>query len=214
MLLHLLLLHIFLLVFFSTVEGQEDYASCGDCHCIVTGDEACPTGDHVPQMIFSDDLVGFLQSLEATNPYNLSCNPYQDDLCDTVPPQSNLTALGDDAACGIVYETEGLPSDIDNQCPTRYNLVSYTSVGELDDDGAVLTHYGACGVCSTTQDLAVYIEHTDLADKGTECSLRGIQDFADGVACYQEVGYTGVSKNGQNSTCQIQREYMLTFACL
>jgi hypothetical protein len=71
--------------------------------------------------------------------------------------------------------------------------MTYASTEEIEADGAILTHHGACGVCSTTQDLAVYIEYVDLVEKGTECSIRGILDFDDGVLCYEEVGYTKVS---------------------
>ena len=193
------LLCILLLVVFSTAEGP-DYAYCGDCHCIVVNDgddndePSCPA--EAPPTEFRADYVAFLQSLQVTNPYELSCNPYQDDACETTPPQSNLTALGDAAACGVVYDlVEGPSGDDDDdqhECPTRYRLVSYASVEELEKDGAVLTHHGACGVCSTTQDLAVYIENPDLVAKGTECSLQGLLDFERGVRCYQQVGYTEV----------------------
>jgi hypothetical protein len=124
-----------------------------------------------------------------TNPYNLSCNPYEDELCETTPPQ-NMTDLGAAAACGVKYDMTTLTED---QCPTEYSLMTYASKEEMEADGAILTHHGACGVCSTTQDLAVYIEYVDLVEKGTECSIRGILDFDDGVLCYEEVGYTKVS---------------------
>lgn len=139
-------------------------------------------------MVFSPEYVVFLQSLEVTNPFELSCDPYDDTNCETTPPQ-NLTELGDEAACGVQYDMTSLN---DNQCPTEYSLMSYESVAAAEADGARVTHHGACGVCSTTQDLAVYIEYTDLVDKGTECSIRGIIDFDDGVVCYTEVGYTEV----------------------
>ena len=167
---------------------EEKYAFCGDCHCI-NGDEPCPAGDQIPQMEFSSEMVGFFQSLEVDNPYEILCDPYGDDACQTTPPQT-LTELGDAAACAVKYDTGSLSSD---QCPTRYSLVTYASVEEAQADGATLTHHGACGVCSTAQDLAVYIEYTDLTEKGIECSLRGARDFEDGVACYEEVGYTRVS---------------------
>jgi len=184
---HLLCILLLAVCLAPAAEGQ-DYAYCGDCHCITGDEETCPT--EAPPTEFRADYVAFLQSLEVTNPFELSCDPYQDDdTCETTPPQSNLTALGDAAACGVIYEMEGLSDD---QCPTRYSLVSYASVDDLEAEGAVLTHHGACGVCSSTQDLAVYIEYPDLVTKGTECSIRGILDFDDGVACYQEVGYTEV----------------------
>ena len=166
---------------------NPDYAYCGDCFCI-NGDADCPTGDQVPQMEFSEEYVAFLQSLQVTNPYDLNCNPYEDAACETTPTQE-LTDLGDEAACGVKYDMTSLNDD---QCPTEYSLVSFESADKAEADGATVTHHGACGVCSTTQDLAVYIQYTDLVDKGTECSIRGIVDFDDGVLCYTEVGYTQV----------------------
>jgi len=175
------------IVLFSSVVNKseatdDNYAYCGTCECIVTDGDSCPSD--VPPKEFTPEYEEFLKSLEVLNPYELYCNPYQDDDCETTPPQpSDLMALGDTAACGLVYE-------IDNNCPTKYNLVSYASVDELESDGAVLTHHGACGVCSTTQDLAVYIEYPNLVDKGVECSIRSLANFTLGVQCYVEVGYT------------------------
>jgi len=124
---------------FLPASGQEEYASCGDCHCRVSGDDTCPTGDAVPPTEFSAQLVAFLRSTVPTNPYDLACDPYNDQNCDTSPPQI-LTDLGDSAVCGVLYEeTDGL------ECPTIYSISTYTSVVELVADGAVLNHYGSCG---------------------------------------------------------------------
>jgi len=154
---------------------QEQYAFCGDCFCI-NGDEDCPTT--VPATTFTAEYISFLKSLQPTNPYELNCNPYQDETCETTPSQSNLTALGDAAVCGIIYETVRVENE---QCPTEYTMESFASLQDLETAGAVLTHHGACGVCSTTQDLAVYIENVDLVEKGTECSIQGIISFQLGV---------------------------------
>lgn len=190
---------ILLLAVFRLTVGQDEngFAVCGDCHC-TNGDDPCPTGDQVPQMEYSSEFVLYLRSLQLTNPFELSCDPYEDETCDTVPPLSDLTALGDAAACGVVYEA--VP---EGQCPVRYSLQSFASVAELESAGAVLTHHGACGVCSSLQDLAVYIANVNLVDAGTECSIRGIVGdlivfpevipFVDGVQCYMQVGYTEVS---------------------
>ena len=54
----------------------------------------------------------------------------------------------------------------------------------------------ACGACSSTQDLAAYIEDPDLRDEGTKCAVRGISNgIEDSIACYQEVGFSHVSMN-------------------
>lgn len=168
-------------------EPLSTYAFCGECHCI-NGEAPCPTGDAVPETSFSPDIIAQFRSLVVTNPYDLMCDPYNETNCTTTPPQT-LTELGTEAVCAIKYDTTLLD---DNQCPIQYRLETYTSKDTADADGAFLTHWGACGVCSTTQDLATYIEYPDLTTKGTECSIRGIRDFDDGIACYEEVGYTEV----------------------
>ena len=43
-----------------------------------------------------------------------------------------------------------------------------------------VTHEGACGVCSTLQDLAVYLETPDLASVGIQCGIQGIISVENG----------------------------------
>lgn len=169
-------------------KSEPAYACCGDCYCI-NGDEPCPLD--VPNMNISSEILNKFKSLTVTNPYNLTCNPYDTQYtgepCETTPPQ-NFTELGDTAVCGVLYDMESLDSD---QCPTQYRLETYPDKESAEAAGATLTHYGACGVCSTTQDLASYIENTDLTTTGVRCSFEaGIKDFEAGVRCYQRVGFT------------------------
>jgi len=155
---------------FHGAEAQEvEYALCGDCPCIHGDDEPCPTDDKLPPTVptdFPPELIGFLRSLEVTNAYDLDCDPYSSEDCETVPQQT-LVDLDETAVCGVIYE------ETEEECPQKYSLMSYASQEDLEaDDNAVLTHYGACGVCSTLQDLAVYIEYIDQVAKATECSCR------------------------------------------
>lgn len=93
--------------------------------------------------------------------------------------------------CGVLYDTSTLNAD---ECPTLYTLQSFPDLTSAEAAGATITHYGACGVCSTTQDLAVYIQFTDLTTLGVQCSVQaGLKDFEAGVRCYQRAGYTRVS---------------------
>mmetsp|Transcript_1287 Transcript_1287/g.2236 ORF Transcript_1287/g.2236 Transcript_1287/m.2236 type:complete len:437 (-) Transcript_1287:211-1521(-) len=79
----------------------------------------------------------------------------------------------------------------ENNCPTQYSMNTYDSEQEMLAADAEMTHWGACGACSTTKDLAVYLEYPDLTGKGQECSVRAIASgFDEGVKCFQEVGYT------------------------
>ncbi len=75
--------------------------------------------------------------------------------------------------------------------------IHYANVRSEEDmlqDGAVMTHWGACGACSTTKDLSVYLKYPDLTGKGQECGVRYLTNgFEEGVRCFQEVEYTRVS---------------------
>mmetsp|Transcript_31468 Transcript_31468/g.63983 ORF Transcript_31468/g.63983 Transcript_31468/m.63983 type:complete len:86 (+) Transcript_31468:149-406(+) len=62
----------------------------------------------------------------------------------------------------------------------------------MEQDDAQQTHWGACGPCSTSQDLTVYMENPDLTAKGQECGVRGLLDPTDGINCFMEAGYTRV----------------------
>ena len=132
--------------------------------------------------------------MEATNPYVMTCNPYnttnaiQQGLC-TQPMQDEAQlALWEVAVCGIIYDEDTLDAA---QCPTRYSMKTYNSEKELLGAGAEMTHWGACGACSTTKDLGVYLEYPNLTGKGQECSVRFLASgFEEGTNCFQEVGYT------------------------
>lgn len=142
-------------------------------------------------MNISTETIEMFKSMRATNPYNLTCNPYDTQYkgvpCETTPPQ-NFTELGDTAVCGVLYDLNTLDA---NQCPTEYSLQTFSDEASAEAAGATVTHYGACGVCSTTQDLASYIENTDLTSYGTKCSFEaGLKDFEAGIRCYQRAGFS------------------------
>lgn len=186
-------------------DPVPQYACCGDCYCI-NGDEPCPK--EVPNMNISSEAVELFKSMTVTNPINITCNPYDTQYtgepCETTPPQDpELVALWDEAVCGALYSTN--TSDA-NQCPAEYSLQSFPNKESAEAAGAVLTHWGACGVCSTTQDLAVYIESVDLTTLGVECSVSAIVgEFEDGVRCYMRAGYTRVRQYHCHCLCLLFR---------
>jgi hypothetical protein len=61
---------------------------------------------------------------------------------------------------------------------------------EAEKNLEIVTHEGACGTCSTFQDLAVYLSIPDLATVGIACTLRSLIAFADGLKCYMDYGFT------------------------
>lgn len=73
----------------------------------------------------------------------------------------------------------------------RYQLKSLSSSELIAQTSgtAVLTHVGACGVCSTLQDLAVYIDTPDLTNPVRRCGLRGYA-FMSVMQCLRNLGFT------------------------
>lgn len=130
----------------------DSYPTCGSCWCVpaLNGTAPCPPAWE-PQTSFSAQTIAAYQSQHATEIYTINCNPYKDESCTTIPAQ---TYVGDDnAVCGYVYAA----NDGGSKSCTEYTMVTYPSRAELEKAGAVITHEGSCGLCSTAQDLAVYL---------------------------------------------------------
>ena len=124
-------------------------------------------------------IAGF-QDKTLVNPYeDLDCNPYADEACVTMPEQ---TMVGmDEVVCGYKYEG--------SDCGT-YKMVTYGTWDEATADGAIVSHTGACGLCSTAQDLAVYMAIPDMTSAGKKCATKGLIHESWGKKCYEELGYT------------------------
>jgi len=98
----------------------------------------------------------------------LTSDPYDD----PAPP-----AAPDGTVCAVV-EDDGM----------RYGLETYPSEDEARTAGAIPTHFGACGVCSTLADLAVYMRFPDLTAPVRDCAMRS--DDAEQMACLEGLGFT------------------------
>jgi hypothetical protein len=131
--------------------------------------------------------------------FNESCDPYTNtsSACEVVYAFNN-TAVVDpsfwkaaqpdwevsdewkDAVCAFDY--------ID--C-SSYRMVTYRTKEEAESDGSFPMHYGACGVCSTGQDLAIYLKYVDLTEPGTKCGTKAkLGGMEKGLECYQDFGFT------------------------
>jgi hypothetical protein len=84
---------------------ESDIGYCGDCYCILDGDE-CPM-DSMHKNEFSEDLLDTLAMITLENRILLSCNPYTKD-CVTEPP------LEKSEAC---FAEISKPDDDASQCP-------------------------------------------------------------------------------------------------
>jgi hypothetical protein len=104
-------------------------------------------------------------------PAELTTNPY-----DSPAP----AAAPDGTVCGV------LPVGSSKQ----YRLVTYASESAATAAGAKTTHFGACGLCSTLQDLSVYMTQNDLTAPVRQCGLDNLSSMSGGVACLQKLGFT------------------------
>lgn len=143
--------------------GLSD-AECGPA-CVCGGETwEAPTYDEAD--------VAALLAWELVEPYApVTEDPYAD------PP---VDEAGPDAVCGFLAEDA-----------TRYRLATYDDRAAAEAAGAKLTHTGACGVCSTLADLAVYMAVNDLTEPVRQCRLDHLGDAAEEhLACLEALGFT------------------------
>ena len=158
------------IVLFITSTRSENYPTCGDCwyrfyiftawnisissnamipysRCIPddNGTSSCPV-DWIPSSSFSPATISAYLQQTPKSIYSLTCNPYVNTSCSTKPPQELLGV--EDSVCAYKYDSE--------TCG-QYSMVTYPSTVAALEDNGVPTHSGSCGLCSTTQDLAIYL---------------------------------------------------------
>ena len=70
----------------------------------------------------------------------------------------------------------------------HYRLATFASAQEARTAGFAVTHYDACGTCSTLQDLAVYLGRPDLTTPVRWCGIRA--DAAASLRCLESLGFS------------------------
>jgi len=179
------LLPMTILALFLKHGGSEDvFPVCGGCWCVPDdgGTAVCPSSK--PQTIYDDATITGFDNKVPQFIYSLDCNPYEDTNCTTSPKQDFLD-LGTEAVCAFVY--------LENGDCSLYNLTTFSSRSSFDSDPrgmhSLLTHEGSCGLCSTAQDLAVYLRE-DFTTAGKKCASIGIVNETAGLLCYESIGLT------------------------
>jgi hypothetical protein len=72
-----------------------------------------------------------------------------------------------------------------------YRLGTFPDRAAAEAAGGVMTHAGACGVCSSLQDLAVYLANPDLGEPVRQCALLFLtQGDQAALACIAGLGFT------------------------
>ncbi len=103
------------------------------------------------------------------NPVVMSEDPYQ----------KTSHELDPHAVCAIHYEEDRI----------SYRTESYPNKVAADEAKGIITHYGACGACSSLQDLAVYLEKPDLTKPGKKCAMLSWLKSAS-VLCFKRIGFS------------------------
>lgn len=81
---------------------------------------------------------------------------------------------------------------VEDKAKKRYRLENFPDVAAAKKAGALLTHYGPCGLCSTLQDLAMYLGYLDLGSPVRQCAVRNfISPFESLVTCIEDLGFSG-----------------------
>jgi hypothetical protein len=129
-------------------------------------------GDTWDAPVYSADDVAALRAWVLLDPpARLDGDPY------AAPPAPGA----DGEYCAVVRDA----------APTSYRLQTFASRADAEAAGAVPTHAGACGLCSTLEDLALYIEKPDLTEPVRACGLMYPSGPAeDHIACLRVLGFT------------------------
>ncbi|CAB9528822.1 expressed unknown protein [Seminavis robusta] len=182
-----------LLLLATRVQGQLQFSAnvfpptCDGCYCVVedTNNSTCPS---MPAISFN--FTQLLKRMRWTNPIHLECNPYpyaNVEGCTLTDSKGNNVEQewGPEAVCGIRYDNRLL-----NQCYGSYTTESFETRDEAEQAGFTVTHMGACGTCSSTTDLAIYIETPDLQGPGAECGYISLSNKTAALECYKDIGFT------------------------
>lgn len=167
---------------------------CDDCWCVRGTGEQCPAwtpeniskdprGQSAADYTYADlsQKVKFFTGLiqDEDNVMTLDCDPYANSKCETTPPQAQKE---DGQVCAYKYNKTS---------PGKYSMITYSSEEKAKAEDAFITHHGKCGVCSTAQDLAVYMNDMDLTASGKWSAMLGNFYKKDaGIQSFKNIGFS------------------------
>jgi hypothetical protein len=125
-----------------------------------------------PPELAQPRLLAALRSKIPLEPVALRSDPYVIWHAQEPPPPPVGTV------CGVRFEPDRL----------HYRLATFANSVAARAGGFAVTHFGACGTCSTLQDLAVYIEKPDLTAPVRRCGMRW--DASSRLKCLEDLGFS------------------------
>uniref|UniRef100_A0A7S0LQ78 Uncharacterized protein n=1 Tax=Coccolithus braarudii TaxID=221442 RepID=A0A7S0LQ78_9EUKA len=146
---------------------------------------------HVP-MLVNTTCTNVPQVASSVNFIEASKNPYHAGY-DKNPPRED-TVIDYETKCYASFEVpvSKFHEQRKKGAKLRYSLHSLTPAAADKKASTHLTHHGPCGVCSTLQDLSVYLLKPDLTNPVRRCALKSVFSFglSDRKACIQSLGFT------------------------
>jgi hypothetical protein len=118
-------------------------------------------------------LLAALRSKVAIEPIASEGDPYTSRRAQETPRTPAPATV-----CGVRFE----------QDQVHYRLSTFADTRTAQSAGFAVTHFGACGTCSTLQDLAVYLERRDLTAPMRKCGIRW--GSSSSFRCVKKVGFT------------------------
>jgi len=125
-----------------------------------------------PPTYTEEDITALLAMVLVNPPAEVTENPYE-------KPEEHQPIPG--AVCGLIH---------DESVFNGYRLETFANEQAALAAGAHLTHWDACGVCSTLTDLVVYMRYPDLTDPVRQCGINNFGNKEGNIACLQELGFT------------------------
>lgn len=175
-----------LILFLISLSGCFKDSPLNSCEGKMFGRPITNTGLSLEKCMPSFECLGFTskefspQEITALKDWTLLqafseivANPYENTL--NLPPS-------DGWVCGVIIE------NLENK---TYRLQNYESSQKAEIDGAIVTHFDLCGVCSTLEDLAVYAENLDIGANVRQCGFQNFTTpFESLVGCIQDLGFS------------------------
>jgi len=117
-------------------------------------------------------LLAALRSKIPIDPVTLQGDPY------VVWQASHPSDAPAGTVCGVRFERDQV----------RYRLSTFANTAAARSAGFAVTHLGACGTCSTLQDLAVYLEKPDLTAPVRKCGIKWGASAS--LKCLEQLGFS------------------------
>jgi hypothetical protein len=130
-----------------------------------------PAAEPPPQLAEARFLAA-LRSKIPIEPLAIRADPYITWQAGNPPPAPTGTV------CGLRFERDQI----------HYHLSTFANPVAARNAGYAITHIGACGTCSTLQDLAVYLEKPDLTTPVRGCGI--LWGASARLACLRELGFS------------------------